>query len=416
MPITPQNVSTPPSPLAADCKSQWMLRPDVDYLNHGCFGARPKVVHDALVRWTERFEREPLDSLERDRSPSLASVRGRLASFLRVQPDDLGMVTNATAGVNAVLRSLRWRPGQEILTINHVYNAVRLSMRWMARQFGVTIRELPIPLPVRSPADVIKLVVEGLSPHTQLLIIDHITSPTALVLPVKEIVAACSERGIDVLIDGAHAPGMIDLNIAELDSAYYVGNLHKWVCAPVGAGFLWVRPDRQHDIRPLILSHFNEDGFTQAFTWQGTQNIGPWLCVADALDYFDRFGWTRVREHNHAMALWVQQFLTQRWGMEPISPADGSMIGSMVSLRLPAELQAFAKPEDLVVLLREQHRIEVPVFDWHGTRLIRPSCQIYNSPDQYKRLADVIDSLRRSGRSEAARLHESRLARSASSR
>jgi isopenicillin-N epimerase len=306
------------------------------------------------------------------------------------------MVTNATAGVNTVFRSLRWRPGDEILTINHVYNAVRQSMRWMVRQAGVAIRELPVPLPFSGPDPVVDRIAEALSPATRLVVIDHVTSPTAVLLPVERIIKLCNDRGIDVLVDGAHAPGMIDLNIAKLDCTYYVGNLHKWVCAPIGAGFLWVLPDRQREIRPLVVSHFNEEGFSEAFTWQGTQNIAPWLCVNDALDYFDRFGWNRIRQHNHDMAVWVQQHLTQRWGTEPLTPLDGSMLGSMAAVRLPAELDVFSKPEEIISLLRNQHRIEVPVFDWNGMRLIRPSCQIYNSADQFKRLGDVIDSLRRS--------------------
>ena len=180
-----------------------------------------------------------------------------------MRPEDFGFVGNATDGVNAVLRSMDLRAGDELLTTDHVYHAIRQAMRYVAGRAGATVRELPVPLPVESADQIANAVLAGLSPRTRLLVIDHVTSPTALVFPIERIIAGSAERGVDVLVDGAHAPGMLPLDVGRLGAAYYAGNLHKWVCAPKGSAFLWARPDLQANVHPLVISHFLSEGFTR---------------------------------------------------------------------------------------------------------------------------------------------------------
>ncbi|MEM7230100.1 MAG: aminotransferase class V-fold PLP-dependent enzyme, partial [Planctomycetota bacterium] len=233
----------------------------------------------------------------------------------------------------------------------------------------------------------------AIGPKTRLIVVDHVTSPTAFILPIHAIVDRAREKGIDVLVDGAHAPGMLDLNLDDLNAAYYVGNLHKWVGAPRGAAFLRVSPDRQQGIHPTTISHFLDQGFTQEFDWQGTRDISPWLCTSTAIDVMAEVGWDRIRQHNHALAVWVGDLLCRRWDVAPISPPDGSMIGSMVTVPLPDGFDQWAVPEALSAYLSATHSFEVPIVDWAGRRWLRASCQIYNRPQEYEHLADVMLSL-----------------------
>ena len=386
-------VISPPQPLGSHLIAEWALDPEIAFLNHGCFGARPKRVMQAQAELREAYEARPIEWLDRKRTALIGEAARRVGEFIGADPNNLGFVTNATGGVNAVLRSLTFKPGEELLTTNHVYNAVRQAMRFLARQAGATYREIALPLPLRSPDEVISAIANAVSDRTRLLVIDHITSPTAVLFPIESIVQLCRDRNVDVLVDGAHAPGMVPLDLESLGAAYYTGNLHKWVCAPSGAAFLWVRPDRQQHIHPTTISHFYEQGFTREFEWQGTRDITPWLSAAAALEYMAGFGWERVMQHNHELAVWVQAMLCDRWQVEPSTPLDGSMIGSMTTVLLPRQevLHAkFAEPAKLHAALYDQYRIEAPVVDWDGRWWIRPCCQIYNTPDQYEHLAQSV--------------------------
>lgn len=384
----------PPEPLGRGMLSHWVLDPAVTFLNHGSFGAAPRVVLDAQTALRQAFERHPIEMLERRRPELLARAKQAVGALIGARPDDFGFVTNATGGVNAVLRSLEFRAGDEILTTNHVYNAVKRTIGFVGARAGARNTELRIPLPIRSPQQVTDAVAGALGDRTRLVVIDHITSPTAVVLPVEAIVRLCAARGIDVLVDGAHAPGMIDLDMERIGAAYYSGNLHKWVCAPKGAAFLRVRPDRQRGIHPNIISHFLDEGLAAEFAWQGTRDITAWLTARDAIEFMEGLGWDRVRRHNHQLATWVQSLLTQRWGVEPATPADGSMLGSMATVALPPEAAGrFDDPAALQARLYKEHRIEVPVLDWDGRWWVRASCQVYNNPVQYEHLAEALTEL-----------------------
>lgn len=352
------------------------------------------MVSEAQQRWRERIEARPIELIDRRRDDLLSDAKAAVAQFVGVQPQDFGFVTNATGGVNAVLQSLAFEPGDELLTVNHVYNAVRQAMRHVAERSGAKVIELPIPLPVQSPQQLVDTIAAGLTDRTKLVVVDHITSPTALIFPVKQIIELCEQRGIDVLFDGAHAPGMVDLDIASLGAAYYSANLHKWACAPMGTAMLWVRPDKQAAIHPTTISHFYGEGLAAELSWQGTRDMSGWFAAPDAIAYFEQYGWDRVREHNHQMATWVQRMLCEHWasiGVEPTTPLDGSMIGSMTTLRLPERMRDVCEtPIGLHDRLYDEFALEVPIFDWDDAWWIRASCQIYNTPDDYEKLADAV--------------------------
>lgn len=372
-----------------------MLDEHVAFLNHGSFGAVPRCVFDEQTEWLRRIEAEPVEILSRRREELLDSVKREIGAWLGMRPDDFGLVTNATEGVNAVLRSIEWGPGDELLTTNHVYNAVRQAMRYVAGRHGAGYREIEIPLPVRSPHQLARLVLNGLSSRTRLLVIDQVTSPTALTFPVEQIVAGCAGRGVQVLVDGAHAPGMVPLNVARTGAAYYCGNLHKWGCAPRGSGFLWVSPDRRDPIHPLVISHYLGEGLTREFGWQGTRDFSAWLAIPRALRFMGELGWEAVMSHNHAMAVWVNRMLCERWGVEPISPGDGGMLGSMASVAAPSPLAGLDAAQVLQIQqkLYTEHRVEAPIMRWGEHVLLRPCCQVYNTAEEYERLARAVVQL-----------------------
>lgn len=381
----------PPDPVGQELSDLWCLDRGIDYLNHGCFGARTRPVVDAQAAWRDRIEAHPVAVLDRDRDALLGVARSSLGAYVHAAPEDLGFLTNATGAVNAVLRSLVWSAGDEIVTTDHAYNAVRKTLDFIGQVTHAKVKIVPVPLPVRGPGDVLDPIVGALTSRTRLLLVDHITSPTALVLPVAELVKAAAERNIDVLVDGAHAPGMVDLDIESIGAAYYAGNLHKWLCAPLGSAFLWVRSDRHRGIHPNTISHFLDEGLADEFNWQGTRDISGWLSVPDAIEVGGRIGWDRIRAHNHQMATWVQSMLADRWGCPLSTPADGSMLGSMVTLPLPPGWRdGFPSLEAAQLHLYNEHQFEVPIFDWNDQWWIRPSCQIYNHAAQYERLADVV--------------------------
>lgn len=385
-----------------------MLDPTVEFMNHGSFGALPRAVAAAQDRWRAAIEANPIELLGRRCRELLAKSLSDVASFVVSRPEDLAFTVNATDGVNAVLRSMELTAGDELVTTSHVYNAVRQTMKYVARRAGAVHVEARFDLPIADADSIFDAVVGAITPRTRLVVVDHVSSPTAIVFPVERIARACAERGVDCLVDGAHAPGMLPLNLSAMEAAgvaYYAANLHKWTCAPKGCAFLWVRPDRQRGLHPTIVSHFLDEGFRREFDWQGTRDITPWLCAPDAIGFMDDaargLGWSRVREHNHRLATWVQRLLCEAWDALPLSPLDGSMLGSMTTVRLPAPLQpGRSRHESFEGLQRvffDRLRIEVPVVQFEGAWHVRPCCQVYNRPEQYARLADAVRTLAAEG-------------------
>ena len=387
--------SPPPAFDGRDHSALFPLDRSYTFLNHGSFGSTPLEVLATQQSIRAELEARPIEMLGRRMQHLLPEARARVAKFVGTDPARLGFVTNATEGVNAFLRSLSWKSGDEVVVIDHVYNAMRQSLRRMAAELGIVLREVIVPLPLRSTTDWIDPIVGAFNQRTRLLLLDHITSPTALVLPAREIVTEARTRGILTLVDGAHAPGSIALDIAAIGADAYTANLHKWVCAPKGCAFLAVSDAFASSVHPLATSHFFEEGFGREFDWQGTRDFSPWLCAPIAIDFFERLGWSRVRAHNHAMACWSQRFLCARWQVEPISPLDGSMLASMAAVRLPDGVQPrFAAPAELQAELYDRHRIEIPIIDWKEHWHCRVSCHLHTTPDLVDRLAGVVLGLR----------------------
>jgi isopenicillin-N epimerase len=371
----------------------WCLDPAVTYLNHGSFGACPAVVLERQAALRLEMEREPVDFLVGSLPSRLNAARESLAEFLAADAADLVFVPNATAGVNAVLRSLPFDPEDELLLTNHTYAACRKTVEFVAARTGARVVVAELPFPCRHEDEITASVLQCVSPRTRLALLDHVTSPTALVLPLARLVSDLSSRGIDTLVDGAHAPGMVPIGLNELGAAYYTGNAHKWLCAPKGAAFLHVRRDRQAGLHPNAISHGYSEGFRAEFDWTGTFDPSPWLCVPDALRFMAGQmpgGWPEVMATNRALALKARAILLQTLGVA--SPCPETMIGSMASIPLPRPKEGSPAqrldPKGLHDWFRERaietwlHPFPVP--------LLRISAQLYNYAGQYQQLADLL--------------------------
>jgi isopenicillin-N epimerase len=383
---------TPGSPL----RSHWTLDPQVSFLNHGSFGACPRVVLETQVRLRSRLEAQPVDFMLRQLEPLFDQARADLGSFVGAQPEDLAFVTNATSGVNAVLRSLTFGPGDEILTTDHTYRGCSNALDYVAGRSGARVVVAAVPFPLGAPEEVLQPVLAAAGPRTRLALLDHVTSPTGLIFPITELVAALQARGVDTLVDGAHAPGMVPLHLTGLGAAYYSGNCHKWLCGPKSVGFLHVRRDRQQGIVPGTVSHglttpsTGRSRFQLLFDWPGTTDPTPALSVPAALTFLSGLlpgGWPEVFDRNHHLALEGRDLLCR--ALEVAAPAPDRMLGSMATVPLPARL---GPPEALGDRLWKEQRIEVPVFGWPDqTRgWLRVSAQLYNDREEYVRLAEIL--------------------------
>lgn len=399
----------PLAPLRADA---WGLDPAITMLNHGSFGACPRPVLERQAALSRQMETEPVRFLVRQLPPLLDRSRQALAELIGCGAENLVFVSNATAGVNAVLRSLRFRPGDELLITNHGYNACSNVARYVAQREGATVVNVETPVPVESSEQIVEAVLARLSAHTRLAVLDHVTSATAVVFPIEEMIRRLSEQGVDTLVDGAHAPGMLPLGLEQSGAAYYAGNCHKWLCCPKGAGFLYARPDRQEGLQPPVISHgYNQprpgyNRFQDAFDWQGTGDPTAWLCVGEAIGFLAGLlpgGIEALMRRNHDLALAARRLLCERLPVRAVCPEP--MLGSMAALLLPGHASCLL-PEPEVLppwprlprlgrLLLEQFGIEVPVYYWQDESrvILRVSAQAYNSLEQYARLAEVLEGL-----------------------
>ena len=382
--------------------SVWCLDPSVSHLNHGSFGAAPATVLEAQQRWRDRLESNPTRFMLEHYQPALDLARERVAGFVGAEPAGLAFVNNATAGVNAVLRSLEatLRTGDEIVITDHGYNACRNAATVTAARTGARVVLAAVPFPVDGPDAVIDSIMEAVTGRTRLLLIDSVTSPTALVIPVTELVAAL-EPDVAVLVDAAHAPGMIDFDVTAIGASYITGNCHKWMCAPKGSAFLYVREDRRSRIYPAVISHgYNgawpaEGGHLHTqFDWTGTDDPSAWLAVPDALDAVGTLrpdGWEGVRRSNRDLCLAGRDILVDTLGIEV--PAPDEMIGSIASVPLPDSSGPAGNIFDsLMVALRCNWSIEAMVFNWPRPprRLLRISAQQYNRIEEFHRLAEAV--------------------------
>ena len=386
--------------------SCFSLDPGIDYLNHGSFGACPAPVVEFAEEVRRRIEREPFRFLARDLTPLLDAAREELARFVGAAADDLAFVPNATTGVNTVLASLPLEPGDELLTTDHVYNACRNALAFAAARAGAVVVIAPVPFPIESEDAVLDAVLERVSPRTRLALLEHVTSATALIFPIRRLVRELLRAGVETLVDGAHAPGMVPLELDGLGAGYYAGNAHKWLCAPRGAAFLHVRRDLKDRVHPLAISHGHDSAlrgrsrFRLEFDWTGTRDPAPWLAIPEAIRFLGgllRGGWTAVMARNHELCLSARDIVSGAFGVAPACP--DSMIGSMASIPLPpprpgSDAEAL-DPDGLMDRFFERHRIETWLFPRPsgGGRLIRVSAQLYNDVAQYRRLAEAVRAL-----------------------
>lgn len=382
--------------MTSSLREQFILDPDVTFLNHGSFGATPRPVFEAYQAWQRRLERQPVQFLGTDIYPLLATARTRLGAFLNADPDDLAFVTNATTGVNIVARSLRLQPGDEILTTDHEYGACVNAWQAVCQKTGARLVIRPIDLPVTTPDAVVEQFWSGVTPRTRVIFISHITSVTALTLPVAAICARARSAGILTVVDGAHAPGQIPLDLAAIDADFYTGNLHKWVSAPKGAAFLYTRRDLQQVIEPLVVSWGwgpdpqNPSGspYLDLLQWSGTSDPSAYLSVPAALDFLDAHDWSTVRVRCHGLAQQWLQRVCELTGLEPPYPDDHGFYQQMALAPLPSldDAKAFKRR------FYERQRVEIPVTEWRGRAYMRVSVQGYNTQDDIDRCIAALQT------------------------
>jgi isopenicillin-N epimerase len=372
----------------------WALDPALAYLNHGGFGATPAPVLAEQQTWRRALERNPTQFLTRQLPDLLAGIRAELAAFLNAPADALVFTGNATEGTQTVIAQTPLEPGDELLTTDHCYGAVLGQLRRAAEASGATLRIAPVPLPAPggpalTPAAVTQAVVSQLTEHTRLLVIDHVASCSGLVFPVAGIAAACRQAGVPVLVDGAHAAGMLPVDLGALGADFWVGNLHKWVCAPKAAAVLYAAPRRRAELRPLVASHRVFDGFQPAFDWTGTRDPSALLAVPAALGFFAERGWPEVRRANNDLARRGAELVAVHLGTEPPPLGDG-LAASMRLVPLPAALPDEAARRDLEQRLFTGHGVVVPATSHGGWRWLRVSAQLYNTIEDYERLAKAV--------------------------
>jgi isopenicillin-N epimerase len=381
---------------AADAKTLWRLEDNARHLNHGAFGACPAELLEVQAAWRARMERQPARFFMNELGGLVREAAAALAAFVGTAPERLGFVDNASTAVNAVIASAPLGPGDEILTTDHVYNAVRQTLRHHAGRAGASVIEAPIGMPVAGGEAVIEAVVSRIGPRTRLIVIDHVASPSAVILPVAEIAAVARDRGVPVLVDGAHAPGLLDLAVDRLGTTWYAGNCHKWLCSPKGAGFLAVAEHVPWPVHPTVISHAYGQGFAAEFDKTGTRDVSAWLTVPDAIAFHERLGGKALRARNAALAREAGARLAGELGTGLGAPP--SMFAAMLTVRLPAtggDAAAALAPDwatgaRLRNALWELARVEAPVTALGGALWLRLSVQAYVASGDLEGLADPL--------------------------
>lgn len=373
---------------AAEMRRHWLLEPYLHFLNHGSYGAAPRIVLDAQQAWRDRLERQPVQFMADDLPGLLRKAAGELAGFLGARSDDLAFVENATAGVNAVLRSFPWRAGDELLLASHAYPAVKNVARFVARQNGIELREFAMPFPLQDRQQILEPFAAALSPRTRMALLDHVSSPLAVVYPLQEMIALCRARGVQVLVDGAHAPGMLPLSLEHVGADWYVGNAHKWLYAPKGCGFLWAAPHASGFLQPPVVSLRMDEGFPLAFDWVGTRDPSAWLAVGSALQFYRNCGGSDIPGLLHEVAIATAARLCAAWDVR--MPAPPEMLVAMATLPLPLPDATPERAQGLHAHLRDRYRVEVPVLCFNDALWVRVSSQLYNTVDDYAALENAV--------------------------
>ncbi|MGH2561741.1 MAG: aminotransferase class V-fold PLP-dependent enzyme [Thermomicrobiales bacterium] len=370
-------------------REEFLLDPEVIFLNHGSFGACPRPVFEEYQRWQMELERQPVDFLGRRSEGLLTEARQVLAGYLNVDLDTVVYVTNATSGLNVIARSLPLERDDEVLTTDHEYGALNMTWEWMCGKTGAHYVRHPIPLPVTSRAELVESFWSAVTPRTKVIFLSHITSPTALILPVKEICDRAREAGILTVVDGAHAPSQIPLDLDNLGVDIYSGNNHKWLCAPKGSGFLYARPEHHDWIESLPISWGwqGEHTFITRNQRQGTRDLAPYLATPAAIRFQLERDWDTVRVRCHELAREARRRVADLGGIAPLSPDSPDWFSQMIALPLPPH-----DPGKLKTRLYDDFHIEAPVGAWRDWTMIRLSFQGYNTHDD---LDAVLNALAR---------------------
>ncbi len=393
-------------------RDAFLLDPDIVFLNHGSFGACPAEVFTVFQRWQREMERNPVEFLGRRSGALLAEARAVLGDYIGAPASEIAFVPNATAGVNIVAQSLRLQPGDEVLATDHEYGACDATWREACARQGAVYRQVEIPLPFEHEGFVARML-GAVTPRTRLVFASHITSTTALRFPVDDLCAAARKRGLPVLIDGAHAPGQVSLDLAALGADFYVGNAHKWLCAPKGAGFLHARAAHHRTLTPPVVSWGYIagadgagsdgadtdapagplDGFVgrsaieRRLQWQGTRDIAAFLSVPAAIDFQARHDWPARRTRCHALVVETMHRVLRRNGLAPIAADDDFVQMAAIPVRWAGESEALQRR------LYDTHRIEVPVTQHGDHTMVRMSAQVYTTQDDADALLDALASL-----------------------
>ena len=380
---------TDPVPHTDAVRALWGLDYSQLIVNHGSYGATPLEVLAAQTEWRRRMEAAPTAFMARTLPDAIRAAAAAVGTAIGARGEDIALVDNATAAVNAVLSSLTFAPGDEILVHSHVYGAVLKTARHICTRTGAVLTTAELPFPGSTAAGLVAAFANALTPRTRLVIVDHVTSPSALVLPLAEIVAVCRAAGVLVLVDGAHGPGQVPVDLSTLGADYYVGNGHKWWMGAKGAGFLWAAPERQADLHPTIISHGYGSGFLAEFDWTGTRDWTAALVLPDAIAFHARLGGPALMAANAALARAAAQKLATRFGTRLAAPTE--LHAAMTLVALPFSGPATDKRAlDLRAIFLDLG-CDIPVMEVSGTLWLRLSAQAYNLPSDFDRLGDLVD-------------------------
>jgi isopenicillin-N epimerase len=368
----------------------WSLRSDTIYLNHGSFGPPPLAVRQARARWQAALDEQPMDFFVRQYEPAWLEVRDRLARFVGANPANLIFVANATVGMNVVADSFALEPGDEVLLTDHEYGAVRRIWSRACERAQAIVREVVLPSHIDRQEAVVETIAAAVSPRTRLLVASHITSPTAVTLPIGAIGRRMRALGVAVCVDGPHAVAELPLELESLDCDFYTASCHKWLSAPFGSGFLWVAPKHQQRVRPHVLSWgrllpSRPECWSDEFIWSGTSDPSAWLAVPDAIESLEAIGLDRFRNQTHALARYARERLAELGGDRPIAADSNEWYTSMAHMPLPR-----GSHERLQARLWHEHQIEVPIVSWNDRWFIRVSCHLYNDPSHIDRLIGAL--------------------------
>jgi isopenicillin-N epimerase len=389
-------------PSRSELSKHWILDPNITFLNHGSFGACPKLILDEQTKLRTSLESDPVTFMESTARELWAESLVRLSKFINTDPEGMTFVTNATSGVNTVLKSLDLKSNDEIIVLDHSYQACWNAVDFITKKTGAKTVVATIPFPIDSNEQIVEEILQKVTEKTRLALIDTVTSPTGLRLPFEELVSELQSRNVDVLLDAAHGPGIVPLDIKKLNPAYVTGNTHKWLCTPKGSAFLYIREDKRNRIRPLSVSHgasvsgTNQERFRFEFDWTGTQDPTAWLCIPSAIDHIGGMlsgRWPAIMDYNTNLAIQGRNLLLEVLGTP--KPSPDSMIVGLAAVLLPGSgvlTNSALEPDPLHTLLFEKHRIQVPVFGWphHNKRYLRIASYLYNSLEEYEYLAEVL--------------------------